>query len=169
VLAEQGVARVLVGRHEPAVEPAFADRVLGSSGLRERGCQQDQESPFWLAEVQRGCQRRVGVQHDVDVPRELVAGEVERDVRGDIGEHLGFEDDRYSVGGYQCRRDGWSASSPGGSEIVSMAAEVQDGGSHPRGLPSQLHGKVRKLEAPAGRKQVRENDLSGADRGGLPL
>lgn len=50
-----------------------------------------------------------------------------------------------------------------------MAEGVQDGGSHPRGLPSQLRGKVRKFEAPAGRRQVRENDLSGADRGGLSL
>jgi hypothetical protein len=71
--------------------------------------------------------------------------------------------------GYQCRRDGWPARWPSGLEVVSMAVEVQDGGSHPRGLPSQLRGKVRKSEAPAGRRQVRGNDLSGADRRGLSL
>jgi putative transposase len=93
VLAEQRAVRVLVSRHEPAVEPALADRVRGWSGLRERGCQQHQESPLWLAEAQRGGQRRVHFQHDVDAPRELVAGEVERDVSRDIGEHRRFEDD----------------------------------------------------------------------------
>jgi hypothetical protein len=98
VLAEQGAVRVLVSRHEPAVEPALTDRLPGSSRLRERGCQQDQESPLWLAEVQRGSQRRVHFQHDIDAPRELVAGEVERDVSRDIGEHLRFEDNRYSGG-----------------------------------------------------------------------
>jgi hypothetical protein len=71
--------------------------------------------------------------------------------------------------GYQRRRDGWSARSPGGSEVVSMASGVQDGGSHTRGLPSQPRGEVRKFEALAGRRQVGENDPSGADRGGLLL
>jgi hypothetical protein len=45
----------------------------------------------------------------------------------------------------------------------------QDGSSRPRGLPSQLRGEAWKFEAPAGGRQVRENDLSGADRGGLSL
>ena len=68
-------------------------RVPGWPGLGERGCQQDQEGPLGLAEVQRGGQRRVGFEHDVDAPRELVAGEVEGDVSRDIGEHLCFEYD----------------------------------------------------------------------------
>jgi hypothetical protein len=50
-----------------------------------------------------------------------------------------------------------------------MAAEVQGGGSHPRRLPSEPSGEVRKFKTRAARRQVRENDLSGADRGGLPL
>jgi len=38
-------------------------------------------------------------------PRQLNVHQVERDVRGDIGEHLRFEDDRYSGGS---ARGGWS-------------------------------------------------------------
>ena len=50
-----------------------------------------------------------------------------------------------------------------------MAAEVQGGRGHPRGLPSELSGEVREFETRAARGQVRENDLSGADRGGSSL
>lgn len=57
--------------------------------------------------------------------------------------------------------------SPGGWEVISMAAEVQGGGAHPRGLPSELSGgERREFETRAARGQVRENDLSGSDRGG---
>lgn len=59
--------------------------------------------------------------------------------------------------------------SPGGWEVISMAAEVQGGEGHPPGLPSELSGELREFETWAARGQVRENDLSGVDRGGLLL
>jgi hypothetical protein len=44
-----------------------------------------------------------------------------------------------------------------------------DGGGHPSGLPSRLTGETREFETRAAWGQVGENDLPGADRGGLSL
>jgi hypothetical protein len=67
------------------------------------------------------------------------------------------------------RWTGWPAGSPGGWKVVSMAAGARGRGTRPRRLPSQLSGEMREFKTRADRRQVRENDLSGADRGGLPL
>ncbi len=118
--------RVFISRHEPAVEPALANRVPGWSGLREGGCQEHQEGPLWLAETQPAGQRRVHFQHDVDAAGELVAGEVERDVSRDIGEHLRFEDDRYSAGGSEQHGVGFRRSFQPCPSRFRLLFEVRD-------------------------------------------
>ena len=62
-----------------------------------------------------------------------------------------------------------SARSPGRREMASMAAEAEHRGRHPSGLPSPLSRRDAGFETRAARRQVRRNDLSSADRGGLSL
>lgn len=95
MLLEQWAIWVLVGGHEPAVEPA-AGCVSGCYGSQKRWSEKHHEGPPGFPPAQRGLQLGVRFQHDVNDSCELVAGEVERDVCGYVGEHLRFEDDRHA-------------------------------------------------------------------------
>jgi hypothetical protein len=89
---------LLVGRQQPPVQPA---RRVPAEDL---GSDEDKACPVGSSLGQRRLRIGVPFEHDVDDARDLVAQNVELHAGGDVGDHLGFEENgEASVGGSQQR------------------------------------------------------------------